>query len=162
MNSCFIRHIIPKAIKFDQDMPPLKQQQLFEHNLNVCKYKLDHLRSKAKLKKTFRNLNESGCTQLAKRSSRKNVIRSGKIFREVQLQDLRSITKERAVVTILQIEGSFRTRVSAKNMALGESKSDKGPTRSSFERLLFKISQGSRGHLVEMKNHRCPFCRHLG
>ena len=39
-------------------------------------------------------------------------------------------------------------------MALGESKSDKGPTRSSFERLLLKISKGSRGHLVEMKNHR--------
>ena len=34
--------------------------------------------------------------------------------------------------------------LSAKNMALGESKSDKGPTRSSFERLPFKISQGSR------------------
>ena len=106
-----MRLVIPKTIKFDQDVPPLNQQQLFEHNLNVCKYKLDHSRSKAKLKKTFRNSNDSGCTQLGKRSSRKNVIRSGKIFREVQLQDLRSITKERAIVTILQIEGSFRTSV---------------------------------------------------
>ena len=157
-----MRLVIPKTIKFDQDVPPLNHQQLFQHNLNVCRYKLDHLKSRAKLKKTFRNSNDSGCTQLAKGSSRKNVIRSGKIFREVQLQDLRSITKERAVVTILQIEGSFRTRVSAKNMALGESKSDKGPTRSSFELLLVKISKGSRGHLVEMKNHRCPFCRHVG
>ena len=101
----------PQKIKFHQDVPPLNQQQLFEYNLNVYKYKLGHLKSRALQKKTFRNSNDSGCTQLAKRSSRKNVIRSGKIFREVQLQDLRSITKERAVVTILQIEGSFRTRV---------------------------------------------------
>ena len=61
MNICFIGRIIPKTIKFDQDAPPLKQQQLFVHNLNVCKCKLDHLRSKAKLKK----LSETAMTVVA-------------------------------------------------------------------------------------------------
>ena len=61
MNSCFIRLIIPKTIKFDQDVPPLNQQQFVQHNLNVCRYKLDHLRSKAKLKK----LTETAMTVVA-------------------------------------------------------------------------------------------------
>ena len=51
----------PKKIKRHQDVPPLNHQQLFQYNLNVCKYKLDHLKSRAKLKK----LSETAMTVVA-------------------------------------------------------------------------------------------------
>ena len=161
-----MRLVIPKTIKFDQDVPPLNQQQLFQHNMNVCKYKLDHLKSKAKLKK---KLSETAMTVVALNWRRDHQERmSSDLARSSEKCNCKIFDPSPKSAPLLQfckLRGHSEQeygQVSAKNMALGESKSDKGPTRSSFEGLLLKISQGSRGHLVEMKNHRCPFCRQTG
>ena len=147
-----MRHIIQKNIKFDTDMPPLNQQQLFEHNLDVCKYKLDHLRSKAKLKKNFQKQQWQWLHSIGEEIIKKEC--------HPIWQDLQRSATARSSIHHQRARRCYnfanwgviqnKSVVSAKNMALGESKSDKGPTRSSFERLLLKISQGSRGHLVEM------------
>ena len=153
MNICFIGRIIPKTIKFDQDAPPLKQQQLFVHNLNVCKCKLDHLRSKAKLKK----LSETAMTVVALNWRRDHQERmSSDLARSSEKCNCKIFDPSPKSAPLLQfckLRGHSEQEyglVSAKNKALGESKSDKGPTRSSFERWLLKISKGSRGHLVQM------------